>query len=424
MKNKELQEAALVNGRRSLLGIYQLKENKRDYLYAGSKELRTRGLEVHRENYGLVYTAPLRFTDTLDKIYERFNIDRPEDFTGHSLSVGDVIVRNQNGRVSARFVDSFGFGTLPAFVGEIRAANPLRIIEELDALQPGDTVRLSSGMGLEIESEQEIDWKGWDRTLCGKDENDAEVWFHILEAASVKTTKQQEFLQTEPDCSSYFYVVGNLKEASLTIQALRDLSEAEAVYRSLPTDKTKVLGVENRHMGSIDLMRCINGADTPVEDYQRLQGWRNPDIFAAVQALREHFFDKTEDIRQENGGRGMKLNVREEQFERAEVDGVEVLFTSARLDRDTVPEGLYCYDVRETDGFSGIAATLEPFVLVNHWGTVLSREPFPMEEGYYRLGADSFNYLGEMATAEEYLQEERQEQNEDLEQNGGMDFRM
>ena len=47
-----------------------------------------------------------------------------------------------------------------------------------------------------------------------------------------------------------------------------------------------------------------------------------------------------------------------------------------------------------------------------------------MEEGYYRLGADSFNYLGEMATAEEYLQEERQEQNEDLEQNGGMDFRM
>ena len=69
-------------------------------------------------------------------------------------------------------------------------------------------------------------------------------------------------------------------------------------------------------------------------------------------------------------------------------------------------------------------STLEPFVLVNHWGTVLSREPFPMEEGYYRLGADSFNYLGEMATAEEYLQEERQEQNEDLEQNGGMDFRM
>ena len=421
-KNKKLQEAALVNGRRSLLGIYQLKENKRDYLYAGSKELRTRGLEVHRENYELVYTAPLRFTDTLDKIYERFNIDRPEDFTGHSLSVSDVIVRNQNGRVSARFVDSFGFGTLPAFVNEIRAANPLRVIEELDALRPGDTVRLSSGMELKIESEQEIDWKGWDRTLWGLDLERQPVSFHILEAESVKTSKQQEFLQAEPECSSCFYVIGNLKETSLTIHPFRDLSEAEAVYRSLPTDKTKVLGVENQHMGGIDLMRRINGVDMPVEDYKRLHGWRNPDIFTAVQALKEHFFDKTEDLRQENGGKRMELDAGKETFERAEIDGVEVLFTNARLDRDTVPEGLYCYDVRETDGSSGIAATLEPFVAVNHWGMVLSKQPFPMEDEYYQLSADSFNYLGEMAAAEEYLREEQQEQNENLEQNGGMDL--
>lgn len=412
----------MVNGRRSLLGIYQLQEDKRDYLYAGSKELRARGLEVHRENYELVYTAPLRFSDTLDKIYERFNIDRPEDFTGHSLSVSDVIVRNQNGRVSARFVDSFGFGTLPAFVNEIRAANPLRIIEELDALRPSDTVRLSSGMELKIESEQEIDWKGWDRTLCGLDSEGHPVSFHILEAESVKTSKQQEFLQTEPECSSCFYVIGNLKETSLTIHPFRDLSEAEAVYRSLPTDKTKVLGVENQHMGGIDLMRRINGVDMPVEDYKRLYGWRNPDIFTAVQALKEHFFDKTEDLRQENGGKRMELDAGKETFERAEIDGVEVLFTNARLDRDTVPEGLYCYDVRETDGTSGIAATLEPFVAVNHWGTVLSKQPFPMEDEYYQLSADSFNYLGEMAAAEEYLREEQQEQNENLEQNGGMDL--
>ena len=99
-----------MRGRRSLLGIYQLKEDKTDYFFAGSKVLRARGLAVHGEDYELVYTAPLRFTDTLDGIYERFNLNRPEDFTGHSLSVSDVIVRNQNGRVSARFVDSFGFG--------------------------------------------------------------------------------------------------------------------------------------------------------------------------------------------------------------------------------------------------------------------------------------------------------------------------
>lgn len=418
-----LQEAALVRGRRSLLGIYQLKEDKTDYFFAGSQELRAQGLEVHGENYELVYTAPLRFADTLDGIYERFNINRPEDFTGHSLSVGDVIVRNQNGRVSAKFVDSFGFGHLPAFLDEIRAANPLRVVDELDTLKPGDMVRLSSGMELKIEMEQRIDRRSWDRTLQGLDSEEFPVSFHILETKSVVSEGQQEFLQPEPECRSYFYVIGNLKEVSLTIRPFHKLSEAEDAYRRLPVDKIKALGVENQHMGSIDLMRCINGMDVPVEDYKRLQGWRNPDIFAAVQALEKHFFSKTEELRQENGGRRMQFDAREETFERAEVDGVEVLFTNARLDRNIVPEGVFCYDVREAEGFSGIAATLEPFVAANHWGTVLSKQPFPMDDGFYEIEDEGFNYLGEKMTMEEYLQENLRENQEDgQKQNGSMDF--
>ena len=421
-EKKQLQEAALVRGRRSLLGIYQLKEDKTDYFFAGSKVLRARGLAVHGENYELVYTAPLRFTDTLDGIYEQFNLNCPEDFTGHSLSVSDVIVRNQNGRVSARFVDSFGFGQLPAFIDEIRAANPLRVVDELDALKPGDMVCLSSGMELKIEKEQRIDRRGWDRTLQGFDSEEHPVSFHILEAKSIVSDGQQEFLQPEPECCSYFYVIGNLEEVSLNIRPFRDLSEAEDAYRRLPADKVKTLGVENRHMGEMDLMRCINGVDVPVEDYKRLQGWRNPDIFAAVQALEEHFFSKTEELRQENGGRRMQFDAREETFERVEIDGVEALFTNARLDRDTIPDGLYCYDVREAEGFSGIAATLEPFVAVNHWGTVLSKEPFPMEDGVYEIGEEGLNYLGEKMTVEEYLQENQQEQNEKDIGQGGMGF--
>lgn len=422
MKDTKLQEAALVRGRRSLFGIYQLKEDKTDYFFAGSKVLRARGLEVRGGNYELVYTAPLRFTDTLDGIYERFNLNRPEDFTGHSLSVSDVIVRNQNGRVSARFVDSFGFGQLPEFINEIRSANPLRVVDELDALKPGDMVRLSSGMELKIEAEQKIDRRGWDRTLQGRAENGAEIYFHILEAESIKTAGHQEFLQPEPECRSYFYVIGNLEEVSLNIRPFRDLSEAEDAYRRLPADKVKTLGVENRHMGEMDLMRCINGVDVPVEDYKRLQGWRNPDIFAAVQALEEHFFSKTEELRQENGRRKTLFDAGKETFERAEVDGVEVLFINARLDRDTIPDGLYCYDVREAEGLSGTAATLEPFVAVNHWGTVLSKEPFPMEDGVYEIGEEGLNYLGEKMTVEEYLQENQQEQNENEQGQNGMGF--
>ena len=195
-EKKQLQKAALVRGRRSLFGIYQLKEDKKDYLFASSKELQARGVEVHSENYELVYTAPLRFADTLDGIYERFNLNRPEDFIGHSLSVSDIIVRNQNGKVSARFVDTFGFGQLPEFINGICSANPLRVVDELDALQPGDTVRLSSGKELKIEAEQKIDRRGWDRTLQGRAENGADIYFHILEAGSVKTAGQQEFSET------------------------------------------------------------------------------------------------------------------------------------------------------------------------------------------------------------------------------------
>ncbi len=421
-EKKLLQEAALVRGRRTLFGIYQLKEDKTDYLFASSKELRARGLEVHGENYELVYTAPLRFADTLDGIYERFNINRPEDFTGHSLSVSDIIVRNLNGRVSARFVDSFGFRQLPVFIDEIRSANPLRVVDELDALKPGDTARLSSGKELKIEAEQKIDRKGWDRTLCGRAESGKEIYFHILEAETIRTADLQEYLQPEPECRSYFYVIGNLKEVSLTIRPFHKLSEAEDAYRRLPADKVKALGVENRHMGSIDLMRCINGMDVPVEDYKRLQGWRNPDIFAAVQALEEHFFSKTEELQQENGGRRMQFDAREETFERAEVDGVEVLFTNARLDRDTIPDELFCYDVREAEGFIGIPSTLEPFVAVNHWGTVLSKQPFPMVDEFYEIGDEGFHYLGERMTVEEYLQENQQEQNENGQGQNGMGF--
>lgn len=84
---------------------------------------------------------------------------------------------------------------------------------------------------------------------------------------------------------------------------------------------------------------------------------------------------------------------------------------------------VFCYDVREAEGCSGIAATLEPFVAVNHWGTVLSKQPFPMDDGFYEIEDEGFNYLDEKMTMEEYLQENPQEKQKDgQKQNGSMDF--
>lgn len=100
----------------------------------------------------------------------------------------------------------------------------------------------------------------------------------------------------------------------------------------------------------------------------------------------------------------MMIDARNEDFELAEIDEEPVIFTNARIDRGTVPPDLYCYDVRESEGFSGDPATLEKVVSINHWGTILSKKPFPLEDDAYYPLKDSINYLGETCTMDEFME--------------------
>lgn len=104
-----LEETQLLYMPENQFGIYQIdpEGNARDYMFRSHDSLED--YEMRREDYRLEYVAPLTETDTLDTIYERFNIDHPEDFQGHSLSVSDIVVMNRDGEVKAYFVDSFGF---------------------------------------------------------------------------------------------------------------------------------------------------------------------------------------------------------------------------------------------------------------------------------------------------------------------------
>ena len=106
------------------------------------------------------------------------------------------------------------------------------------------------------------------------------------------------------------------------------------------------------------------------------------------------------------GGDTVAGDARKERFERVLIDGREALFTNLRIDRSTVPKGLYCYDIRETDGFSGVAASVERYVWVNHWGTILSKELFSLENGRYEIEADDIEYLDEYCTVEDYVKNE------------------
>ncbi len=82
--------------------------------------LKSQGREPEIDHYEVIYTAPLLpYKDVntmLEETYVKFNMERPSDFTGHSLSVSDIVALKQNGVVSCHYVDSIGFKELPNFL--------------------------------------------------------------------------------------------------------------------------------------------------------------------------------------------------------------------------------------------------------------------------------------------------------------------
>ena len=98
--------------------IYQLKGGNEtlDYRFEPLDSIHRNGLSVKPENYELVYEAPLTEKDNLESIYPRFNVDRPADFTGHSLSVSDIVVLHQDGKDTAHYCDRAGFSEVPEFL--------------------------------------------------------------------------------------------------------------------------------------------------------------------------------------------------------------------------------------------------------------------------------------------------------------------
>lgn len=111
-------DTAAISEAADTFSIYQLKQGAelRDYRFESLDSLQRAGLSVQPGNYEKVYTAPLTEKDDLESIFTRFNIDRPEDFHGHSLSVSDVVVFHQDGKDTAHFCDSAGFTEVPQFL--------------------------------------------------------------------------------------------------------------------------------------------------------------------------------------------------------------------------------------------------------------------------------------------------------------------
>ena len=102
--------------------IYQLCRDPElaELRFMNSQYLREHGLEPAFDHYEAVYSGALPSDGSteahLDDLYMKFNTAHPQDFTGHSLSVSDIVVLKQQGAVSSHYVDSVGFVQLPAFL--------------------------------------------------------------------------------------------------------------------------------------------------------------------------------------------------------------------------------------------------------------------------------------------------------------------
>ena len=99
----------------------------------------------------------------------------------------------------------------------------------------------------------------------------------------------------------------------------------------------------------------------------------------------------------------MQVNAMTDKFEHIELFGKPVLFTNARVDKATVPNGWYRYSIRGSDYNPGKFATLEQKVIINYAGTILSPKkiPFPAGKDYKRIRG-SQNFLGEDMTLAEF----------------------
>ena len=131
MDHQQEREQAFLGHKGDCFAIYQVKhtDELRDIRYEGLEWIKSIGRTVQRDNYDLVYTAPLVPSDlkgsVLDNLEYRFNNEHPADYRHPSMSVSDIVAIKRDGKVSCHYCDSFGFAEVPGFLPD----NPLKNAE-------------------------------------------------------------------------------------------------------------------------------------------------------------------------------------------------------------------------------------------------------------------------------------------------------
>ena len=123
-------EQAFLSHEGNCFAIYQVsRDDPQNVRFMNLDWLQSHNLAVERNNYDLIYTAPLNGSgstmEQLETLYKQFNLQKPVDFHSPSLSVSDIVAIKQDGKVSCHYCDSVGFTEIPGFLPD----NPLKNAE-------------------------------------------------------------------------------------------------------------------------------------------------------------------------------------------------------------------------------------------------------------------------------------------------------
>lgn len=136
MDHQQEREQAFLDHKGDCFAIYQVKhtDELRDIRYEGLEWIKSIGQTVQRDNYDLVYTAPLEPSDlkgsVLDNLEYRFNNEHPADYRHPSMSVSDIVAIKRDGKVSCHYCDSFGFAEVPGFLPDNTLKNTEMAVED------------------------------------------------------------------------------------------------------------------------------------------------------------------------------------------------------------------------------------------------------------------------------------------------------
>ena len=163
----------------------------------------------------------------------------------------------------------------------------------------------------------------------------------------------------------HFYVAEDVqKRGALDIREYSSFEYALRAYHELPDTQRKALGAMNTRKplpGSLDFVQCVDGKDTIIQDYAKVDGWQNAEVMDIIAQIEQPIttrevppvpavnFHITDDHIGEGGPK--------QKFAR-NIEAIETLFKLESEDRNATPEEQEI--LSNYVGWGGLADAFDP----------------------------------------------------------------